>query len=311
MTSSSEILERALAHRPRAAALTEACRLLTPEEGISHLAIDRYGDVIVLQEFEPEPRLPLIEAMADFLRTRLGCQCVVLKTFLKDRTRLHLTFNRSVALPGKAPPTSLWIEENGLKFLIRPNEGFSTGLFLDQRDNRQFLKELVVPHMSVLNLFCYTGSFSVYCASAGATTTSVDIAKKALEWTKENFVENSIPVDGHTFLARHALDAMTGLKKQGRRFDLIIIDPPSFSRSKNGETFSLKRDYSALTALGRDLLSDAGHLYFSCNFSDYIERGLPPVGGLARCDSPNLPATPIDFDRGKPTFVGTLLKAQK
>jgi 23S rRNA (cytosine1962-C5)-methyltransferase len=162
------------------------------------------------------------------------------------------------------------IEENGLKFLVNLTDYLDTGLFLDHRITRAMVQSESY-NKRVLNLFCYTGSFSVYAASGNAATvTSVDLSKTYLEWARDNFIINGFK-DEKKFHFIHA-DVTEYLKtlEQGC-FDLIIIDPPTFSNSKRmKDFFDVQNDHvelinDALKALSRD-----GIIYFSTNYSKFV-----------------------------------------
>lgn len=160
--------------------------------------------------------------------------------------------------------------ENGLKFLVNLTDYLDTGLFLDHRITRQMVKELC-SGKRVLNLFCYTGSFSVYAAAGGATSvTSVDLSKTYLNWAEDNLVINHFK-DNDKYAFVHA-DVKQYLKTLSpASFDLVIIDPPTFSNSKRMKDFlDIQRDHSELL---NDVLAATvkdGIVYFSTNFSKFI-----------------------------------------
>ena len=146
------------------------------------------------------------------------------------------------------------------------DEGGGTGLFLDQRENRKLVQSLS-KGKEALNCFCYTSSFSVYAALGGAVkTTNVDISKKAIEWGKKNFQLNGIDGASHEFIVGDVWDWANLFQKRGRTFDLIIIDPPSFSTSKT-TVMAIEKDIPRLIGLGLNLLRDDGVLVFSTNLA--------------------------------------------
>ena len=162
------------------------------------------------------------------------------------------------------------IEENGLKFLVNLSDYLDTGLFLDHRVTREMVRS-ESKGKRVLNLFCYTGSFSVYAVAGNAAEVhSVDLSKTYLEWAKDNFVINHFK-DETKFHFIHA-DATQYLKtlKPGS-FDLIIMDPPTFSNSKRMKDFlEVQRDHAELINDALLALSSNGVLYFSTNYSKFI-----------------------------------------
>lgn len=163
----------------------------------------------------------------------------------------------------------LTVKENGLKFLINLTDYLDTGLFLDHRTTREMvLKES--KNKNVLNLFCYTGSFSVYAAAGeAATVTSVDLSKTYLEWAKDNFATNQFKNE-NKFHFIHA-DVMQFLKTlKPNSFDLIIIDPPTFSNSKRmKDFFDVQKDHVEIINDALNALSSNGIIYFSTNYSKF------------------------------------------
>jgi len=160
--------------------------------------------------------------------------------------------------------------ENGLKFLVNLTDYLDTGLFLDHRITRQMVKEQC-KNKRVLNLFCYTGSFSVYAAAGGAATvTSVDLSKTYLNWAEDNFVINHLK-DKERYLFHHA-DVKQYLKTLApESFDLVIIDPPTFSNSKRMKDFlDIQRDHVELLNDVLAATTKDGIIYFSTNFSKFI-----------------------------------------
>ena len=160
--------------------------------------------------------------------------------------------------------------ENDLKFLVNLSDYLDTGLVLDHRITRQMVKKLC-EHKRVLNLFCYTGSFSVYAAAGGASTvTSVDLSKTYLNWAEDNFVINLLK-DEERYRFDHA-DVKQYLKTLvPESFDLVIIDPPTFSNSKRMKDFlDIQRDHVELLNDTLAATSKGGIIYFSTNFSKFI-----------------------------------------
>ncbi len=165
---------------------------------------------------------------------------------------------------------SFTVIENDLKFLVNLSDYLDTGLFLDHRITRQMVKKLC-EHKRVLNLFCYTGSFSVYAAAGGASTvTSVDLSKTYLNWAEDNFLINFLK-DEERYRFDHA-DVKQYLKTLvPESFDLVIIDPPTFSNSKRMKDFlDIQRDHVELLNDTLAATSKGGIIYFSTNFSKFI-----------------------------------------
>jgi 23S rRNA (cytosine1962-C5)-methyltransferase len=162
------------------------------------------------------------------------------------------------------------VEENGLKFLVNLSDYLDTGLFLDHRLTRMRVRELS-EGKKVLNLFSYTGSFSVYAAAGGATQVdTVDMSRTYLGWAQRNLALNGftdekryrfIPADVKQYL-REPSDTM---------YDIIVLDPPTFSNSKRMEDIlDIQRDHVVLINQCLDRLNPGGHLFFSTNFRKFV-----------------------------------------
>ena len=172
-------------------------------------------------------------------------------------------------------PGQIVVREWDVGYHVDPGGGYSTGLFLDQRMNRRWIKGLRPKH--VLNLFAYTGSFSVCAALAGAETTSVDIAKRSLDVARANFDLNGICTqDGHRFVVEDAARYVSRLLRRGESFDAIVLDPPTFGRAGRG-VFRLEHDLPALVRDCRSLLSAGGWMLVSCNYAKWNANKLRDI----------------------------------
>ncbi|OQW48937.1 MAG: hypothetical protein A4S09_13300 [Proteobacteria bacterium SG_bin7] len=185
---------------------------------------------------------------------------------------------KELEIVGEKPPAWFEVTENGIKFKVTLTEKQHTGLFLDQRDNRFWVKENSKNKM-VANLFAYTCSFSVMAAVGGATKVhSVDISKPFLEWGKENFLLNDLKTEGHYFFADDVRDWLNrrikkiSLNKEPK-FDLVICDPPSFSKgAKNQKPFKVEREWPALCEGIKKILSPSGVAVFSNNLQERSDK---------------------------------------
>lgn len=297
---------------------TNAYRVFCGEkEGIPGLIADRYDAIIVLTLQEGICRLtdPELRHAAAFFIEALGVRSVYLKRNYPDRSNAvaDATLCSPTPLLGEGAPPTLVIRENGLHFLIRPYDGFSTGIFLDQRENRRFLSGLCQGKRA-LNCFAYTCAFSVGFAKAGARVTSVDLSKRYLEWGKENFALNGLDTAGQVFLARDVFSYFGTALKRKEFFDLIVLDPPSFSRVKTGETFSLKKDFKRLVWEASQLLSPGGWLFFSSNYSAWDPAQVKD-GAAAVLSNTSwnwklepLPEIPMDFRSGSNPLCSFLIR---
>lgn len=162
------------------------------------------------------------------------------------------------------------VEENGLKFLVNLTDYLDTGLFLDHRTTRQMAKAMALGKR-VLNLFCYTGSFSVYTAAGGAASvTSVDLSKTYLSWAEDHMTINRYK-DKDRYFFVHA-DVKQYLKTLApNSFDLVIMDPPTFSNSKRMKDFlDIQRDHVELINDVLAAITPQGTLFFSTNYTKFI-----------------------------------------
>jgi 23S rRNA (cytosine1962-C5)-methyltransferase len=227
---------------------------------------------------------------------------------------------------GDPAPERFAIRENGIQFELGFNEGYSVGLFLDQRDNR---RRLLTGHVAagfplhdtehgtrnteLLNVFAYTCGFSVCAAKAGAKTTSLDLSKKYLEWGKRNFVLNGLNPAEHDFIYGDAFDWMRRLAKKARAFDVIVLDPPTFSQSKERGAFRVEKNFGELVSAALPLLKAEGVLLASTNAAEWPpEKFLAAVEGSVRAAkrkilqqhyAPQPPDFPIS--RAEPAYLKT------
>jgi 23S rRNA (cytosine1962-C5)-methyltransferase len=176
------------------------------------------------------------------------------------------------------PETNLQsvVTEDMLRYEIDFAAGYSVGFFIDQRANSQFVRRIAPKRM--LNCFAYTCSFSVAAANVGATTVSVDLSKKSLARGRENFALNSLTTNDHRFIADDVLDFLPRLARHGEKFDMIILDPPTFSRSHRGKKFQVERDFEALLLLALELAERDGRILISTNCANLNERALEAMG---------------------------------
>jgi 23S rRNA (cytosine1962-C5)-methyltransferase len=158
-----------------------------------------------------------------------------------------------------------WVAyEENVAYQMKTDAGFSPGLFLDQRENRLYVREHA-KNKTVLNLFAYTSGFSVNAALGGANkVTTGDVSEKFLNWSRENFKLNSLPVENHEFYAQDSLLFLKGSIKRNRKWDLIICDPPSFGRSKDS-VWKIEKDLPQLAELLLECLASKGEIIFTCN----------------------------------------------
>jgi 23S rRNA (cytosine1962-C5)-methyltransferase len=166
--------------------------------------------------------------------------------------------------------------ERNLSYGIDFGAGYSVGLFIDQRENRRFVRQLAPK--TLLNCFAYTCSFSVAAATVGATTVSVDLSKKSLARGRENFALNSLPTTDHRFLADDVMSVLPRLARKGEKFDVIILDPPTFSRTHRGRPFQVEQDFETLLLAALEVAERRARILLSTNCSTLKERALEVMG---------------------------------
>lgn len=191
--------------------------------------------------------------------------------------------------------------EYHLKFGIDFGAGYSVGLFIDQRENRRFVRQS--KPQRVLNCFAYTCSFSVAAASAGAQTVNVDLSKKSLERGRQNFVLNSLSTEGHQFIADDVRPVLGRLARRGQKFEMIILDPPTFSRTKGGKAFHVEKDFEEIIVAALELIEVDGRILLSTNCETLDEQALERMARYClklsrRTGALHRQPPPVDFPPG-------------
>jgi 23S rRNA (cytosine1962-C5)-methyltransferase len=188
---------------------------------------------------------------------------------------------------GEQPSFPLLVKENGVNFAIYLNDGAMVGVFLDQREVRKLIRDKYSERKRVLNTFSYTGAFSVFAALGGAAeTTSVDLANRSLSKTIEQFSINGIDYEAQNIIVEDVFKYFKYAVKKELRFDMVILDPPSFARSKK-HTFSASKDYKDLLKEAIAITEDNGIIVASTNcstfnmkkFKGFIESAFKESGG--------------------------------
>lgn len=161
--------------------------------------------------------------------------------------------------------SEFWSIENGLSFRIDWLRGQKTGFFIDQRENRA-LVERYAKDKDVLNMFCYTGGFSLYALRGGAKTVdSVDVSQKAIDLVNINVAKNFPKAKNHTAVAADAFEYLSAQKSAGKTYDLIILDPPAFAKHRDAVKNAL-RGYQRINAKAIEMIRPGGILFtFSCS----------------------------------------------
>ncbi len=199
------------------------------------------------------------------------------------------------------------VGEGGLRFEVELRRYLDTGLFLDHRITRAMVRDEAAGRR-VLNLFAYTGSFSVYAAAGGAVSTlSVDLSRTYQEWTRRNLALNGLDSVENRLEQADVFAFLDAAVRARRRFDLIVLDPPSFSNSKRmREVLDVQRDHPRLVRACLELLDAGGVLYFSNNRRRF--KLAPELPGMAACEDITRRTTPPDFARIRPHFCWRFVK---
>ncbi len=245
---------------------TDAHRLCTIEDGW----VERFGADVLISFKRVLARERLIEELQSWARTvrfdvgRIFARFVPRKNEERESPRL--------ILGDPAENLQTIATERHLKFGIDFGVGYSVGFFIDQRENRRRVRYIAPRRL--LNCFAYTCSFSVCAAYVGATTLNIDLSKKSLARGRENFALNSLPTVDHRFIADDVTAVLPRLARQGEKFDAIILDPPTFSRSPGGKAFQVENDFEKLLIDALDLAERDSHILLSTNCSTLREHAL-------------------------------------
>lgn len=265
-------------------------RLLHTTESGGELSLDRVGGAGVLslyRELSPQAERALLEDWAPALR-RLELSGLYIK-----RRPPVASHSANVEREHLSPPLPVWGEhtpevtalENGAAFLMRPGADLSVGLFADARTMRGWVRQNSGDRR-VLNLFSYTCGFGVAALQGGAETVkNVDLSSKVLRWGQENTLLNGFAAPNTDFLQGEAFEWLRRLQRRGDRFDLIVLDPPSFARF-GGKRWQAATGYAALVAAAVGVLDEGGLLLSMTNHSklslfqhaEHVRSGAAEVG---------------------------------
>ena len=259
-----EQLARALAVRSRLLPEAQAVRLVHAEsDGLPGVIADRYGDTVVLQ-LSSAGAGAWRETLADLLLELSAAQRVYERSDA-EVLALEGMQARVGRLRGDPPPDPLAIEEAGLKFSVSIASGHKTGFYLDQRDNRRLVRSLAAG-AAVLDCFCYTGGFTVNALAGGAShVTAVEASGEALGLARQNLALNALAAERCEWVEADVFQLLRRLRDQGRRFDLIVLDPPKFAPTA-ALAERAARGYKDINLLAFKLLTPGGSLAtFSCS----------------------------------------------
>jgi 23S rRNA G2069 N7-methylase RlmK/C1962 C5-methylase RlmI len=222
------------------------------------LTVDRYDDALVINDYRAFERADA-EAWLDAAVAAVTAALEPAEVFVKQRERLaHHGAGQQYE---RQAERGAWrtVGEGGHRFRVNLSDYVDTGLFLDHRITRA--RVAAEPARTMLNLFGYTGAFSVYAAAAGMQTTTVDLSNTYLEWAAENLALNGLAGE---LVRDDAREFLAAARRRGRRWDIAVVDPPTFSNSKRMDgTWDVQRDHAAL--LDDVLAVCSGAVWFSTN----------------------------------------------
>ncbi|MBE8847924.1 class I SAM-dependent rRNA methyltransferase [Enterococcus durans] len=240
---------------------TNAFRLFNGEgDGIGGLIIDYYDRFAVFSWYNETLYTYRQSIVAAFQQVYPEIQGAYEKIRFENNELPESSF-----IFGKEAPEPLVIKENGVRYATYLNEGLMTGIFLDQKEVRGALIDGLALGKTVLNMFSYTGAFSVAAAMGGALeTTSVDLAKRSLKKTQEQFEVNGLDVAAQKIIVMDVFEYFKYAKRKKMTYDLIVLDPPSFARNKK-KVFRVAKNYGELIKDSLDILTNNGQLIASTN----------------------------------------------
>lgn len=277
-------------------------------DGVPGVTVDWFDGVCVVSLYvawDEKTEREWLEGSAEELRP----QAVYLKRRPRQASRIAKLDAQALAPERPAfgqPVAERTVLENGLRFLIRPAQGLASGLYLDMRDTRKWLRG-EVQSGRVLNCFAYTCGFGI-CARAGGAerVVNVDLSRRALEWGQENARLNGQAVAGQDYLCGDVFDWLRRFRKRQEQFDFVVLDPPSFATAK-GTQFTASSDWPRLIASASPIVERTGTVLACCNqaslplerFERMVRRGFETASrpaalvqrlGASKLDFPSLPA---------------------
>ena len=291
---------------------TTAFRLFNGEgDGVGGLSIDYYDGFLVVTWYS----LGIFE-FKDAILQAVNESLDIKGIYQKRRfdAKGQYVGDKSDFVEGIEAPEPLVVKENGVNFAVYLDDGAMVGIFLDQKDVRKIIRDKYAKNKVFLNTFSYTGAFSVYAALGEAKeTTSVDLAKRSLLKTKEQFTVNSIDLDKQKIVVADVFDYFKYALRKGFGYDMIVVDPPSFARSKK-RTFSASKDYAkllkeiiAITNKGGVIVASTNAANFSMmKFRTFIDRAFRDLGINYKIEESF--SLPKDFRVNKNFVEGNYLK---
>ncbi|GGY07471.1 class I SAM-dependent methyltransferase [Paludibacterium paludis] len=263
------------------------------------LAVDVYGDHCHLQEYDTgwdmddEAHAQWLAAIVEAIGQVTGVPTERIVTKTRRRQKGENQYEKL-----GASGEDFVIGEYGLRFIVNLRDYLDTGLFLDHRNTRKRVRDEAAGKR-FLNLFAYTGSFTVYAAAGGAPSSeTVDLSNTYQGWARRNFELNGLDPARHTLVRADVFQYLADAIATGKRFDMIVMDPPTFSNSKKMlDTLDVQRDHSVLITQAMKVLAPGGVLYFSNNLRSFeLDPSLPI---LYRVEELSRQSVPEDFRNKK------------
>jgi len=291
---------------------TTAFRIFNGEgDGVGGLSIDYFDGYYMLTWYS----VGIYELRADILKALKNA--VDFKGIYQKKrfdTKGMYLDDAEDFLFGTKAPNPLIVQENGANFAIYLDDGAMVGVFLDQRDVRRTIRDKYAKNKSVLNTFSYTGAFSVFAALGGASkTTSVDLAKRSLVKTEEQFTLNAVDIKKQEIIVEDVFNYFKYAIRKNFLFDIVVLDPPSFARSKK-HTFSASKDYVKLLKEAIQITNKGGIIVASTNsanfsmmkFSDFVSKAFKELKGKYKVQE--MFSLPKDFKVNEKFQEGNYLK---
>lgn len=263
---------------------TGSCRLIFGEaDFLPGLVVDKFSDVLVVESLAlgiDRLKEQIIEILKEILRQD-GIEVRGVYERSDAKVRQNEGMERVKGFIGKEFDTNVQIEENGVKYLVDVKDGQKTGFFLDQKYNRLAIQKLC-KGARVLDCFTHTGSFALNAAVAGAReVTGVDASELAVEQASKNAILNGVQ-DRAKFLCRDVFELLPELEKKGEKYDVVILDPPAFTKSRSSIKNAVK-GYREINLRAMKLVKDGGFLT-TCSCSHFMSYELftETIGQAAR-----------------------------
>ena len=306
--------KEAIAYREEfyASKITTAFRLFNGEgDGVGGLSIDYYDGYYVITWYSMGI-YSFKEDILNALKSLVSYRGIYQKK--RFDTKGQYLDDTDDFICGKKAPEPLIVQENGVNFAVYLDDGAMVGIFLDQKEVRKTIRDKYAKNKTVLNTFSYTGAFSVYAALGGAKeTTSVDLANRSRNKTKEQFLINNIDLKSQQIIVEDVFNYFKYAVRKKLSFDLVVLDPPSFARSKK-HTFSASKDYVKLLKEAIQITSKGGIVVASTNasnfdmrrFKEFIDKAFKALNGKYSIEETF--SLPKDFRTNQKFKEGNYLK---